>query len=131
MPAYSTLTQPQLDDLIAYLNIPHPLSAPKDSIIVPAIVRTNMNADSIKSLEKEDTQMKLAKLGLPGEAASIIGNVSVGQKLFETNCVSCHGQAGKGGIPNFGSRFGVVPALNPVSEVLFSTAPYLQDQMPA
>lgn len=123
MPLYSTLTQQQLDNLVAYLNTPHQLSASKDSIVVPIVVRNKMNTDSIKGIEKEETRMKLEKLGLPGEAASIIGNVSVGQKLFETNCVSCHGQVGIGGIPNFGSRFGVVPALNPVSEVLFSKSP--------
>lgn len=123
MPAYSTLTQKQLDDLIAYLNAPHPLIAQKDSTLVPAVVINNLNVDSIKAIEKEDTQMKLAKLDSPGEAASIIGNVGVGKKLFETNCVSCHGQGGIGGIPNFGSRFGMVPGLNPVSEVLFSKSP--------
>ena len=123
MPEYSKLTQKQLDDLIAYLNTPHQLSAQKDSTIGSTAVRNTLNADSIKGIEIEETRMKLAKLGTTGEAASIIGNVGVGKKLFETNCVSCHGQGGIGGIPNFGSRSGKVPALNPVNEVLYSKSP--------
>lgn len=63
------------------------------------------------------------EVGPPGLAAGMVGNVEHGKKLFDANCASCHGQAGKGGVANPGSYLGTVPALNPVRPELFSKDP--------
>lgn len=122
MPNYTMLSKEQLDNLTEYLNSGHPegVKAPVDSL---SSAKLKMSADSLKVAEEADTKTKLEKLGAPGEAASIIGNVVVGQKLFTDNCASCHGLNGKGGDPNYGSMFGMVPALNPVNKALFDKDP--------
>lgn len=58
--------------------------------------------------------------GGPGPAAALKGNAAAGQVVFETNCVKCHGQEGKGNIANPGSDDGTVPALNPIDDTLKS-----------
>ncbi len=120
MPNYSMLSKEQLDNLVEYLNSAHPEGAktPADSVAVTS-AGLEISADSLEAY----TKIKMEKLGAPGEAASIIGNVVVGRKLFVNNCASCHGVDGKGGEPNYGSKFGFVPALNPVNKALFSQDP--------
>ena len=120
MPNYSMLSKEQLDNLMEYLNSAHPEGAktPADSVAVTS-AGLEISADSLEAY----TKIKMEKLGAPGEAASIIGNVVVGRKLFVNNCASCHGVGGKGGEPNYGSKFGFVPALNPVNKALFSQDP--------
>lgn len=66
-----------------------------------------------------------SEVGEPGPAAYMVGNPAHGKKLFDANCISCHGQDGKGGIPNPGSYLGTIPALNPVRSDLFSKDPAL------
>ena len=124
MPDYSMLSKEQLNNLAEYLNSGHPqgVKTPADSAAASS-AQAKMSSVSLKKAKEAYTKMKLKKLGAPGEAASIIGNVEVGKRLFITNCASCHGQNAKGGEPNNGSKFGVVPALNPVSKALFSKDP--------
>jgi mono/diheme cytochrome c family protein len=52
--------------------------------------------------------------GGPGEAINLKGDSAAGAKLFAANCIPCHAEKGVGGIANFGSTAGIVPALNPV-----------------
>jgi mono/diheme cytochrome c family protein len=52
--------------------------------------------------------------GGPGEAVNLTGDAAKGAELYAANCVPCHGAKGVGGIANFGSTAGTVPALNPV-----------------
>lgn len=59
--------------------------------------------------------------GGPGVAASMNGDASAGQVIFEANCVRCHAEQGKGGVVNPGSDDGTVPPLNPIDETLVST----------
>ncbi len=124
MPDYSMLSKEQLNDLAEYLNSGHPegVKTPADSAAASS-AEAKILSDSLKRTKEAYTKMKLKKLGAPGEAASIIGNVVVGRRLFITNCASCHGLNGKGGEPNYGSKFGMVPALNPVNKALFSKDP--------
>jgi mono/diheme cytochrome c family protein len=56
--------------------------------------------------------------GGPGEAINLTGDSTAGAKLFAANCIPCHAEKGVGGIPNFGSTAGAVPALNPVTPKL-------------
>lgn len=121
MPNYTMLNKEQLTDLIAYLNTPHHPAPPVDSTKITAAQKRS--ADSLKMAEIAYTKKKLDKLGAPGAAASIVGNVTVGRKLFVQNCASCHGLNGKGGDPNYGSTFGMVPGLNPISKVLYNKSP--------
>lgn len=124
MPGYTMLSQEQLNSLVEFLNSGHP-QAPKTAADSAAAspVQSKIATDSIKKAREAYIKMTLEKLGPPGEAAGIIGNIEVGRRLFVKNCVSCHGPEAKGGEPNYGSKFGDVPALNPVSSVLFSKNP--------
>jgi mono/diheme cytochrome c family protein len=56
--------------------------------------------------------------GGPGEAVDLTGDSAEGAKIFAANCIPCHGAEGVGGVPNFGSKDGIVPALNPVNPTL-------------
>ncbi len=124
MPGYTMLSQEQLNNLVEFLNSGHP-QAPKTAADSAAAspAQSKKAADSLRKAREVYTRMTLEKLGPPGEAASIIGNIEVGRRLFVKNCVSCHGPEAKGGEPNYGSKFGNVPALNPVSRALFSKDP--------
>jgi mono/diheme cytochrome c family protein len=52
--------------------------------------------------------------GGPGAAMSLTGDATKGAEVYKTTCVSCHGDQGKGGVPNPGSTDGTVPPLNPI-----------------
>ena len=56
--------------------------------------------------------------GGPGEAVNLTGNAQQGADVYTTNCVACHGEQGKGGIPNPGTDDGTVPPLNPIDPSL-------------
>ncbi len=56
--------------------------------------------------------------GPPGQAVTLTGDAKNGATLFVTNCAICHGDQGKGGIPNQGSSDGTVPPLNPIDPTL-------------
>jgi mono/diheme cytochrome c family protein len=58
--------------------------------------------------------------GGPGEAINLTGDATAGATIFSENCVACHGEQGKGGIPNPGTDDGTVPALNPIDPTLVS-----------
>lgn len=56
--------------------------------------------------------------GGPGQAVTITGDPVSGATIFAANCSTCHGEAGKGEVPNPGSDRGVVPTLNPIDPLL-------------
>jgi mono/diheme cytochrome c family protein len=56
--------------------------------------------------------------GGPGEAVNQTGDPVAGGLLFNTNCVACHGEEGRGGIDNPGSTDGTVPPVNPIDPTL-------------
>ena len=57
-----------------------------------------------------------------GAAAAIHGSPAAGQVVFLTNCLSCHGLEGKGGVTNTGSDDGTVPPLNPIAPAFAASA---------
>jgi mono/diheme cytochrome c family protein len=59
--------------------------------------------------------------GGAGPAVGLTGDPASGQKIFETNCVVCHGSEGKGGVENAGSADGTVPPLNPIDDTMKSS----------
>jgi mono/diheme cytochrome c family protein len=59
--------------------------------------------------------------GGPGEAVNLQGDAAKGAQTFQTTCTPCHGDQGKGGIKNTGSKDGTVPELNPIDPTMFST----------
>jgi len=50
----------------------------------------------------------------PSAASHTIGGAEHGQAIFVSYCVPCHGQEGKGGVPNPNSADGTVPEINPI-----------------
>jgi mono/diheme cytochrome c family protein len=64
-----------------------------------------------------------SKPGLPGAAINLKGDPASGQALFKSNCASCHGEAGQGGVLNPGSDDGTVPSLNPIDPLLKNPDP--------
>ena len=56
--------------------------------------------------------------GLPGAAVNLVGDPDSGESLFKSNCASCHGNEGEGGISNPGSSDETVPPLNPIDPLL-------------
>lgn len=59
--------------------------------------------------------------GGPGAAIGLTGDAKAGQQIFQTNCVVCHGDQGKGGVNNPGSDDGTVPSLNPIDPTIKSS----------
>jgi mono/diheme cytochrome c family protein len=104
MPAWGesgTLAQQKIADVIAYLISLNP---------APAAVAT--------TAQPESDIARPSNAGGPGDAINLTGDASAGEQLFAANCVPCHGAKGVGGIPNFGSTDGTVPALNPIDPTL-------------
>ncbi len=60
--------------------------------------------------------------GGPGPALELKGDPQAGAEVF-TNCVPCHSNQGKGGVPNPGSADGTVPSLNPIDPSIASIDP--------
>jgi len=56
--------------------------------------------------------------GGPGPAVDLQGDINNGKQIFVTNCQICHGEEGKGGLPNPGTTDETVPPLNPIDETL-------------
>lgn len=58
--------------------------------------------------------------GGSGDALNLTGDETSGAQIYQTNCLPCHGQEGKQGVPNPGSDDGSVPILNPIDPALSS-----------
>lgn len=58
--------------------------------------------------------------GPPGGAVNLTGDPISGAPLYKTNCATCHGDEGKGGVPNPGSTDETVPPLNPIDPLLIN-----------
>ncbi len=107
MPAYSSLSQEQLGNLVAYL------------------LSLRSGAETLAATDGVERR-QLPPSGAQGpccEAATLIGSVKLGRMLFADYCGSCHGPEGTGQVPNPGSDKGIVPGLHPVDPNLFNEDP--------
>ena len=68
--------------------------------------------------KSSDEGAKPSNPGGPGEAVDLTGDAANGATIFEQNCVSCHGEEGKGGVSNPGAAEPTVPELNPMDETI-------------
>ncbi|MGA7827018.1 MAG: cytochrome b N-terminal domain-containing protein [Geobacteraceae bacterium] len=109
MPAYMSLTDKQVDQLVEYL-----LSL---TGATPAI-STGATPLALPEVSASSTQV-------PGKAAFIIGSAEHGTVLFEKNCAACHGPRGADKVPNPGSADGFVPLLQPIDRALYNKNPQL------
>jgi ubiquinol-cytochrome c reductase cytochrome b subunit len=130
MPASPDLTESEVNALVNYIKGPgidQAQAAPveektpapgekEDAAPEPGREKTEKTGPFGKPAEERPERK-------PGEAAKTIGSAEHGAGLFRIHCISCHGEQGKGGIPNPGSARGRVPALNPIDEDEFSRDP--------
>jgi len=131
MPAFTTLSDRQVNDLADYLLSQTP--APKGTEKTSA--QSEKPAQSAAAFPEKtppvpETPVKKSveaaaafEEKLPGHAAYTIGDAENGAVLFKERCASCHGLEGKGGVLNPGSHDGTVPALSPIDSLFFSTDP--------
>jgi ubiquinol-cytochrome c reductase cytochrome b subunit len=124
MPPFALLDSTQVSDLADYLLSPHPAHEQNENN------QNTANSEETKqpAISEADTSgiknsKNISAASAVGSAAGMIGNVSHGALLFSQDCESCHGVNGKGGIPDPGSKSGIVPALNPISNNLYSKNP--------
>jgi mono/diheme cytochrome c family protein len=115
MPSSGGLNATDMSSLIDYLL--SLASAASQQTALP--ISTGVKPAGSKASPVSDQTASPILKELTGPAANIVGSADQGKMLFETQCVSCHGSAGKGSIPNPGTEDGFVPALNPVERDIF------------
>jgi ubiquinol-cytochrome c reductase cytochrome b subunit len=101
MPAYPDLPRADVDDIVMYLLASRP------------------EVPSARPAEHYGGGAPY----LPSPAVDMIGDPRRGGVLYDMTCRSCHGEGGRGGVPNPGSSTGAVPTLAPISRALFSADP--------
>ena len=117
MPPYPSLSQEQVENLVAYL-----LSLRAGGRRKPAAGEKKETPPVAMGMESQQLPAS-GKQGPPGEAATLIGGVKLGRMLFADYCSSCHGPEGTDKVPNPGSEKGMVPGLNPIDPNLWSDDP--------
>jgi ubiquinol-cytochrome c reductase cytochrome b subunit len=117
MPSYSSLSQDQVESLVAYLLSLHS-GAEKPAAGAKREMPPVTAGSESRRLPASGQQ------GPPGEAATLIGGAKLGGRLFTDYCSSCHGPNGTDRVPNPGSEKGTVPGLNPID-------PNLADRQPS
>jgi ubiquinol-cytochrome c reductase cytochrome b subunit len=114
MPAFSSATTQQVSDVVDFLLTLEPAKASGGLAPSPA---PPAKAPASKPAHKKEV---IGPHGIPGPAASIIGNAELGAVTFKNICQACHGPEGTDKVQNPGSDDGTVPPLNPIDRHLFS-----------
>ncbi len=119
MPSFSSLSGQQVGDLVAYL---------QSLVDGTSQNQTVQGSSTTPTAEKGivppgGTKQEAPGRGVNKQAARIIGNPAHGSLLFTAQCQGCHGEKGKGGIPNPGSNDGTIPALDPIDSHLSDPNP--------
>ena len=99
-----------------------PATLPAPTLGMPPVQSTAATAVTPTPAGEEEVP-EPSNPGLPGSAINLTGDPNSGMALFVTNCASCHGMEGKGGVPNPGSSDGTVPPLNPIDPLLKNPDP--------
>ena len=119
MPAFSSLTDQQVDDVVDFL-----LTIAQNQKASPEPIAKAFPPGPTSARSQPGTPSPSAVTagphGPPEAASFVIGNVELGATLFLQNCESCHGPQGKDKVPNPGSTDGTVPPLNPIDPALFN-----------
>jgi ubiquinol-cytochrome c reductase cytochrome b subunit len=151
MPAFSTLNDQQINQLVDYLlslgsstnSTNSGLSAVSQATLTPTITATTIvtkttstpsvmsgisststpSSDEVRGEPTSEGEESSNEGGPPGLASNMIGSPSHGEVLFNNDCTECHGPQGKGGVLNPGSDDGTVPPLNPIDPDLASSNP--------
>jgi mono/diheme cytochrome c family protein len=95
-----------------------PATLPAPSLGMPATVQPTASTSITPTPAAADEVPEPSNPGQPGSAVKLTGDPNSGKALFVSNCASCHGAEGIGGISNPGSDDGTVPPLNPIDPLL-------------
>jgi mono/diheme cytochrome c family protein len=85
---------------------------------MPATVQPTVSTSVTPTPSDQEEVPEPSNEGLPGSAINLTGDPNSGKALFVSNCSSCHGIDGKGGVSNPGSSDGTVPPLYPIDPLL-------------
>ena len=102
-----------------------PFGAPSGTLTAdgPMIHAGSLATIPTSAPTESTTQEEVARPGNPGgpgEALTLKGDATAGQKVFVDHCQVCHGIEGLDNVPNPGSDDGTVPPLNPIDPTLVS-----------
>jgi mono/diheme cytochrome c family protein len=128
MPAFPTLADRQLNDLVDYLmslKTGPARPAPSTPNPDPSADGASPAIAAGKSMPASAELPASGKQGPSGPAAYTIGSPEHGELLYIRNCQQCHGPDGVGKVPNPGSEDGTVPPLNPIDPDMFNQDPDL------
>jgi mono/diheme cytochrome c family protein len=114
MPAFSSATDQQVNDVVDYLLTLEPGNVSGKPAQSPAPLAKASVPQHAHGKEQTGPH------GRSGPAAAITGNASMGAATFKNICEACHGPEGTDKIPNPGSDDGTVPPLNPIDRHLFN-----------
>jgi mono/diheme cytochrome c family protein len=99
-------------------------TAPPAPTVAPTQPPAPTSAPTVAAATEAPTEeaevARPSKGGGAGEAVVLAPDVTAGQQIFEENCVTCHGEQGKGGVANPGSVEDI-PELNPIDETIASS----------
>jgi len=121
MPPYPSLSQEQVDNLVAYM-LSLRAGGEKTAVVAQPAAEKNETPPVARGVESQQLPAS-GKQGPPGEAATLIGGVKLGRMLFVDYCSSCHGPGGMDKVPNPGSDKTMVPGLSPIDPNLASDDP--------
>jgi mono/diheme cytochrome c family protein len=113
------LTDAQIANVIAFLHTLQGAAA----AATPATAQPSPTDTPAAATGATPEPARPSNPGGPGEAATLIGDVSRGEKDFSQICAACHGPQGTQGIPNPGSDDDSVPTLNPIDSTIANADP--------
>ncbi len=117
MPALSPASDQQMNDVADFLLTLEVQKSGQTPAPKPSSAKAPMAQETSTASQQK---VRTGPHGLPGPAASMIGNADLGSITFKNICQACHGPQGAGNVPNPGSDDGTVPPLNPIDPHLSS-----------
>jgi ubiquinol-cytochrome c reductase cytochrome b subunit len=122
MPSFGSLNDEEVKSLVTYLQ-----SLKEGSKSSGQSDPSDDNTDSPATSDSNEVTLpnpsSKVNPSLVAKAAYLVGNPSHGKKLFDKQCMRCHGKDGKDNVPNPGSDDGTVPPLNPIDRTIYNSNP--------